>query len=198
MIAYKGFNKKLCSVMGDGKKETCQFKLGETKKVDSSKTARSGFHCCENPFECLSYYALNGENRFFKVEAAGDIDEDATERIACTQITLLEELTPLQFALEGMKYIISHPDRQKWQQHHGSVSVKKDKATAKEKGCIAIARGKDPKVAGPEGSILGMIVENKTGIIQCKLFVVNTEQAGKLFRLTDDRELEVVDEEKES
>lgn len=193
MIAYKGFNNKLQSVMGDGKKETCNFKIGETKTVQNSKTARSGFHCCENPFECLTYYALDGENRFFKVEAAGDIDEDESERIACTQITLLEELTQLQFALEGMKYIIAHPDRKKWQQCHGNVIVKEDEATACEKDCIAIARGTDPKVTGPEGSILGMIVEDETGIVQCKLFVVNAEQAGKKFRLTDNRELEVVE-----
>lgn len=59
MIAYKGFNKELCSVMGDGNKQTCHFEPGETKKVEKSKTARNGFHCCENPFECLEYYAMN-------------------------------------------------------------------------------------------------------------------------------------------
>lgn len=70
MKAFKGFTADLRSVMGDGKKETCCFVPGETKKVERSKTANSGFHCCENPFECLCYYQMNGKNRFFIVEAA--------------------------------------------------------------------------------------------------------------------------------
>ncbi len=49
MIAYKGFNEDLCSVMGDGKEENCSFRPNETKSVDASKTGRNGFHCCENP-----------------------------------------------------------------------------------------------------------------------------------------------------
>nr|DAM81764.1 MAG TPA: hypothetical protein [Caudoviricetes sp.] len=113
MKAYKGFNKELTSCLGDGNNDNCKFTLGETKEVSSSKTASSGFHCCENPFECLKYYAFNGENRFFIVEAEGDIDEDEQERIACTKITIKEELTPVKFALEGMAYIINHSLREK-------------------------------------------------------------------------------------
>lgn len=87
MRAYKGFTKELISRLGNGEKETCCFTPGETKEVEASKTVSSGFHCCENPFECLAYYAFDGSNRFFIVEAAGDIDEDDDERIACTKIT---------------------------------------------------------------------------------------------------------------
>lgn len=79
MRAYKGFTKELISRLGNGEKETCCFTPGETKEVEASKTVSSGFHCCENPFECLAYYAFDGSNRFFIVEAAGDIDEDDDE-----------------------------------------------------------------------------------------------------------------------
>lgn len=195
MIAYKGFSHKLTSVMGNGRKEKCSFEPGSTMTETECKTARNGYHCCENPFECLRYYALNGENRFFKVEAAGNIDEDASERIACTKITLLEELTPLKLALEGMRYIIEHPYRERWEQEHGNVRVKKDEAEIREWG-IAIARGKDPRVRGPEGSILGLLVEDENGIANCKLFVQKKETAGKWHKLTKDRE--VVTDEKEA
>lgn len=198
MIAYKGFNASLQSVMGDGQKDTCNFELGETKIVESSKTVRSGFHCCENPFECLFYYPMDGKNRFFKVEAAGDIDEDSQERIACTQLTMLEELTPLHFAMEGMKYIINHPDRKKWKQNYRGVIVAADEAEAMAKGNIAIARGINPMVKGPEGSILGLIVEGEQGIEQCKLFVVNAFRANKWLALKKNRELEAVINEEES
>ena len=191
MIAYKGFTETLYSRLGDGKKENCNFRIGETKTVPESKTARNGFHCCENPFDCLNYYNFDGKNRFFKVEAAGDIDEDDGERIACTQITLLEELTPVKFAMEGMKYIINHPMRRKWQQSYLGVKVMADYADSIISGHIAIARGKEPVVMGVEGSILGLIVEKGGEITNCKLFVVSPEQAGKRYRLNIHRELEV-------
>lgn len=191
MIAYKGFTEKLYSRLGDGKKENCNFRIGETKTVPESKTARNGFHCCENPFDCLQYYPFDGKNRFFKVEAAGDIDEDAGQRIACTQITLLEELSPVKFALEGMKYMINHPMRENWQQSYSGVKVQADYADCEKRGNIAIARGEAPVVSGVEGSILGLIEETDGAIKNCKLFVVSHEQAGRRYRLNIHRELEV-------
>lgn len=193
MIAYKGFTKDLWSRLGDDKEENCRFVIGETKKVSESKTARSGFHCCENPFSCLGYYDLDGQNRFFKVEAAGDIDEDESERIACTKITLVKELNMKEFALEGMKYIIEHPDRANWKQSHGTVVVKQDEAEAKDQKSIAIARGTNPKVKGPEGSILGLIVEDDQGIKNAKLLICTGATADKWLRLTEEREVEVIE-----
>lgn len=187
MIAYKGFTEDLCSVMGDGKEENCRFRLNETKTVDESKTGRSGFHCCENPTGCLAYYPMDGENRFFKVEAAGDINEDAGERIACTEITLLQELTPMEFAAETMRYIINHPDRSAWESTRGNVNVQKDEANAGRRDCIAIARGADPVVIGAEGSIAGFLLEKDGQIVQCKLIRITSELAGKRLHIGKDR-----------
>ena len=190
MIAYKGFSPELKSCYGDGKKENCCFHIGETKTVEKSKTVSCGFHCCENPFDCLTYYSLDGKNRFFRVEAEGSIDEDASNRIACTEITLLEELNPVAFAAEGMRYIINHPDREGWQQEHGSVRVREGKVEVAAKDCIAIARGRNPMVKGPEGSILGLIVEDMEGaIVDCKLFVQTAEMAGKWCTVGRDRKV---------
>lgn len=199
MIAYKGFSKELRSVMGNGNKATCTFAPGITLEETASKTVSCGFHCCENPFKCLTYYSLNGQNRFFKVEAAGDIDEDNSERIACTKITLLEELTPLALALEGMKYMIEHPKREVWQQSYSNVQVQADTAEAKTKDAIAIARGANPAVKGPEGSILGIIREDKDiGIVDAKLFVQGKELAGKWVGIGTDRAVVEVQNEKEN
>lgn len=196
MIAYKGFNANIESVMGNGKKECCTFELGKTYKETESKTARNGFHCCENPFECLGYYTFNGINRFFQVEAAGDINEDESERIACTELTLLKELTPMEFAYYGMVYIVEHPMREKWQQHYTTVKVQQDEAQAMSKDSIAFARGKNPKVKGVPGSILGLIVEPEPGTItQVKLFKCQKET---WMGLTEQRELQEVEHEKET
>ena len=145
MIAYKGFTKDLTARLGSG---TYQFRQGETFTEESSKTASSGFHCCENPFECLSYYPLGQGNRFFQVEAAGSIDEDGSERISCTELTLIRELSVKELAGYGMMYMVQHPMREKWQQSRTHLSVCADEAAATCKDAIAIARGGHPKVKG--------------------------------------------------
>ena len=188
MIAYKGFTKDLIARLGRGE---YQFKVGEKAVEDSSKTVRSGFHCCENPFECLTYYPLNGENRFFKVEASGSIDEDEGERIACTELTPLEELSVIGLAFHGMEYMVNHPNREKWQQRHMNCEVRVDEAEAETKDAIAIARGRRPMVKGVIGSVLGLLVEPEFGRIQsARLFVCKEEQAGKWYTLNENRELE--------
>lgn len=187
MIAFKGFTGELKSVLGNGREESCSFKPGITMTETECKTGRNGYHCCENPFECLSFYSLNGKNRFFRVEAAGNINEDGAGRIACTRITLLEELDPWKMAYYGMKYIIEHPDREKWQQDHGSVTVAMDSARACSPGQIAIARGRTPKVKGPSGSILGLLADGPLGIEAAKILMVKECQAGRWLRLDGNR-----------
>lgn len=164
MIAYKGFNKDLRSTYGNGKDKDCNFTPGETKKAPGAKTAREGFHCTENPFECLGWHPLGGESRYWKVEVCGDIDEGNDCQIACTEITLLKELDMCDLAYEGMKYIINHPRRTGWEQSRKLLQVQKDYAEA-EPGGIAIARGLHPRAAGQKGSILGILQENEDGII---------------------------------
>lgn len=198
MRAYKGFTQQLISRMGNGDMKTCRFVPGETKEVEKSKTGDYGFHCCENPFECLAYYSFDGQNRFWAVEAAGSIDEDGIERISCTKITLIEELTPLKFALEGMKYIIKHPAREKWEQLHTGVKVCRDRAESKKTDHIAIARGRHPVVSGVEGSILGLIAENEGVITGARLFVVTPEQAGREYTLAPDGRIEEAKHEEEA
>lgn len=197
MIAYKGFTPELTSRLGDGKKETCTFKPGCTMTAKESKTVRSGYHCCENPAECLAYYQWDGKNRFWKVEAEGDIDEDGQERIACTKITLLEELTPTKFAAHCMWYIAEHPQRAGWQQNYHGVQIAKDFAEATAEGHIAIARGKHPRVKGVAGSVLGLLVEKDGKIIMAKgigLMQHHKKYAGKWLTVNEKKEVVVLEE----
>ena len=76
MIAYKGFSERMTGHGG------YQFTPGATYREENAKTVRSGFHCAENPLVCLTYFPLDGRNRFWQVEATGSIDEDSEERIA--------------------------------------------------------------------------------------------------------------------
>lgn len=190
MIAYKGFTAELTARLGSG---IYQFREGETAEKESSKTARCGFHCTENPFECLSYYPLGEGNRYFQVAAEGSIDEDDEERIACTRLTLLKELTIKELAGYGMMYMIQHPARKKWQQDYLLCQIRQEEAHGTASGAIAIARGKHPVVSGTAGSILGLIVEPEPGIItEAKLFEVAPVQQGLRFTLSAGRKLKEV------
>lgn len=196
MIAFKGFTPELTSRLGDGNAKNCTFKPGATMRSEKSKTARTGYHCCENPAECLAYYPWDGKNRFWMVEASGDIDEDEYERIACTKITLLEELTPASFAANCIRYICEHPQRKNWQQDRRGVQIKKDQAKADAEGNIAIARGEHPRVKGVEGSILGLIVEKDGKIIGVKginLAGKNQKYANKWLTINEEKAVVVIE-----
>lgn len=189
MIAYKGFTGELTARLGKG---TYQFREGDTFMEESSKTASSGFHCCENPFRCLTYYPLGGGNRYFMVKAEGSIDEDGSERIACTRLTLLKELTLKELAGYGMMYMVKHPARKNWQQSVYGLEVCRDCARADCTGAIAIARGVHPKVRGAVGSILGLIRETEEGdIVAARLFAAGEDRKPDTwYTLTENGEIE--------
>lgn len=158
MIAYKGICQDMTARLGNHDGEV--FKIGRTYKVKKAKTAREGYHCCENPAQCLGYYDLRSD-RFFKVEASGSIDEDDKERIACTEITILEELDTKGFFKACMSYITAHPDREEWQWYGKGVEISKDEAKA---AVIAIARGTDPRaMVGGKIGYIGLIKEDANG-----------------------------------
>lgn len=191
MIAFKGFSQDMTARLGKG---TYQFAPGRTEREEKSKTARCGFHCCENPFSCLSYYSL-GKDRFFLVEAAGSIDEDADERIACTEITPLQELTVKQFAGYGMTYMIQHPLRENWKRS-GDVTVAQDKAEAASGEKIIIARGSRPRAKGQEGTVIGLIREPQKGrITAARVFTVSRQQAGRWYTLGKNGRIEEATDE---
>ena len=82
------------------------FSMGKTYIEQKSKTVRSGFHCAEYPMHCLVFYPLGNNNRYFRVEAAGDIDDDNT-MVACTQLTIKNELTVKEMVQYSLKNILA-------------------------------------------------------------------------------------------
>ena len=104
MIAYKGFQKGL----------TCrgyQFKVG-MNVTDKANCVANGFHCAENPLDCLTYYPNWDTSEYWQVEAGGDLDEDGTDsKISCTELNLVKRLGFCEFVLAAAKYYVVHPTR---------------------------------------------------------------------------------------
>ena len=160
MIAYKGFERgRVC--------RGYQFVMG-LNRTDKANCAQNGFHCAENPLDCLTYYPDMERSEYYIVDAGGDIDEDDRDsKISCTELTVLKKLTRRDFFLHGLAYMADHPLRE-WNCH-----VKKDRAEAV---CgYAVVRGMDPVAKGKAGDILALAKEDAdTGIVkQVALAVVD-------------------------
>ena len=68
MKMYKGFDKNL-------KCRDFQYEIGKTYTEDKAELCNAGFHACEHPLDCLSYYKP-GESRYCDV----DLDDVTDER----------------------------------------------------------------------------------------------------------------------
>ncbi len=145
MIAYKAFRHGLIC-------RGYQFVMG-LNTTEKANCAQNGFHCAENPLDCLSYYPNLNETDYYLVDAGGDIDEDGNDsKIACTDLTVIKHLTRHELFLHGLAYMVDHPQRQ-WSCH-----VKKDRARANNG--YAVVRGLDPIAYGKTGDILALAKEN--------------------------------------
>lgn len=154
MIAYKGFNKDLVCTRGKG---SYQYEVGKTYKENTAKCASTGFHCVEEPIEVLTWYR-GKDARYCVVNAGGDVHEDGDDRISCTEMKILKEITLQQLGALECRWIQEHPER-KYSSH-----VVKNSGTAEKDG-IVIVRGKNPKAAGALGATIFLLKEGKAGVI---------------------------------
>jgi hypothetical protein len=192
MIAYKGFTKDLTCTFGKG---IFQYAPGQTIKESRSKCTSAGPHCAEYPLDCLKWYPPGRGSRYFEVEAAGSIDEcEEDTRIACTQLTLIRELTVFQLAAKAMMYIVEHPLRE-WEVCCENLMTARDRAWTRTEYDVAIARGRRPLVKGVSGSVLGLLCEDDEGRIKdAKAFKVGGKIKPGIWYTLENRELREAEE----
>ena len=165
MIAYKAFDIGL-------KCRGYQFFTDRVNITDKANCAQNGFHCAENPLDCLTYYGNWNEAEYWIVNAAGDIDEDNRDsKISCTHMKLIKKMTIKDFVAEALKYIYCHPKRE-----NNNYVYENE---AETDGLFVIARGLNPIAAGKKGAILGFAKENGYGNIT-KIAMIEID--GKQFK----------------
>ncbi len=146
MIACKGFDPGLVC-------RGHQFQMG-LNTTEEANCVQNGFHCAENPLDCLTYYSDMDRSEYYLVDAGGDIDEDGNDtKISCTELRIIKRLSKKQFLLFALTYMAQHPLRE-WNWH-----VKKDMARASD-GYV-IVRGSDPVACGKKGDILAFAKESR-------------------------------------
>lgn len=120
ILAYKAFAPGLIATKGRGR---YQYHKGKNV-TDKASCAATGFHCAENPLDCLSYYPWDGKNEFWAVAAGGDMDEDCIDsKISCTEMTLLRRLDANEFLLLYANYVFTHPQREHRDVHKGIFHI---------------------------------------------------------------------------
>lgn len=188
MLVYKATDADMSCHMGQGK---FQYELGVPATAEASKCASTGLHACEYIIDCLRYYPLDTDHRYFCAEAEGDIAEDGKDtRIACTKLTLTRELDHADIAREAMKFMIRHPRRSGWEYNsRDGVKIAKDRAASDAVTGIAIARGENPRVMGGVGTYIGLLKEEAGQIVQAKLFHImgadDVIKPGKWYTIDD-------------
>ena len=79
--SYKGFKKDM----------TCkgfQYEEGKEYETEKAECCETGFHACEYPLDCFSYYSPN-ESVFHEVEQDGELDrESSNTKVASTKIKI--------------------------------------------------------------------------------------------------------------
>ncbi len=146
MRAYKAFNIGL-------KCRGYQFVMGKNV-CEEANCVCNGFHCAENPIDCLSYYPNVRTSEYWIVDAGGDIDEDSIDsKISCTELTLLKKLSVKEFLLHCLVWL----SKDLRYRTHSYVSSECGSA---ERG-FAIVFGINPVAKGRDGDILAILQFNK-------------------------------------
>ena len=160
MIAYKGFEKGL-------KCRGYQFQMG-LNVTPEANCRKNGFHCAEDPLDCLTYYSNMENSVYCIVNAGGDVHEDGSDsKISCTELTIIKQLTHKEFFLHALAYMDAHPKRV------CNSYVHRDRHAELHKK-FAIVRGRDPIACGSKGCILAFAKEDKDGnIIQTSIAEVD-------------------------
>lgn len=159
MKAYNGFHKDM----------TCkdfQYEEGKSYHEDKAVCCETGFHACEYPLDCLSYYEPN-DSVYHKVELSGDTDKNTEDSKVCaTDITVGARLSiaglvqaAIDFTMKRVKKEASSNDDCGASSATGNCGASsatgyKGASSAGDKESIAVAWGYKSKAKGVLGSHL--------------------------------------------
>lgn len=147
MKAYKRFNKDM----------TCrgfQYAEGKTYETDNAVLCNAGFHACENPLDCSSYYSP-AKSVIREVELE-DVSPDRREdsKVVAKKITIGAQLDVMGLCKAHFEYVTSKCTVKKGGENQNNVAVSagyKGSAAAGYKGSAA-AGNWGSAAAGDNGS----------------------------------------------
>ena len=180
MKAYKRFNKDM----------TCrglQYEEGKTYETDNAVLCNAGFHACENPLDCGSYYSP-AESVIREVELE-DVSPDRQEdsKVVAKKITIGAQLDVMWLCKAHFEYVTSKCTVKKGGENQNNVAVsagENGSAAAGYKGSAAAgengsaAAGNCGSAAAGESGIACVRGGKVKGGIGCLLAIAETDDAG--------------------
>ena len=126
--SFKGFNKDM----------TCrgfQYEEGKEYETDKAVACEEGFHACEYPLDCLSYYNP-AESVYHEVEQSGDISRDSDDtKIASTKIKIGASISIAGLVKMAIEYTTARIDKtKKSDERCGASSATGDKGASSATG----------------------------------------------------------------
>lgn len=139
--SYKGFNKDM----------TCrgfQYEEGKEYEESNALVCKKGFHACEYPLDCLSYYSPS-ENVYHEVEQSGKISKKSGDtKVASTKIKIGAKLSIAGLVEAAIEYTKERVKQE--EDSDGDYGA----ASAESPNAVAVAWGYKGKAKGVKGSFL--------------------------------------------
>ena len=103
---YKGFNKDMMC-------RGFQYEEGKEYETDKAEVCEKGFHACEYPLDCFSYYSPS-ESVYHEVEQSGEISRKKGEdtKIASTKIKIGAKLSIAGIVQAAIEYTSSRAKKE--------------------------------------------------------------------------------------
>ena len=156
--------------------------IGEVNVTDAANCARNGWHCAEDPADCLRYYPDFQNSVYTIVNVGGDVDEDAVDsKISCTELTILRVLEPADYLLHILLYMARHPKK--------DCFAAKDCSGVARNG-YAVVRGTNPRAKGQEGDLLAMARTEGGEVVQMAVYRVGEDVPADVYVDIDGNEEE--------
>ena len=96
--SYKGFNTDMTCYGG------FQYEEGKEYETDSDSCCNYGFHACEYPLDCFSYFSPN-QSVFHEVEQSGEISKKNNDsKLASTKIKIGAEISIAGLVKAAIEY----------------------------------------------------------------------------------------------
>ena len=157
--SYKGFNKDM----------TCrgfQYEEGKEYEESNALVCGNGFHACEYPLDCLSYYSPS-ESVYHEVEQSGKLSKESGDtKVASTKIKICAKLSIaglVEAAIEYTKERVKQEEDSDGDYGASSATGNcgassatgyKGASSAENPNSVAVAWGYKGKAKGVKGSFL--------------------------------------------
>ena len=148
--SYKGFNKDM----------TCrgfQYEEGKEYEESNALVCENGFHACEYPLDCLSYYSPS-ESVYHEVEQSGKLSKKSDDtKVASTKIKIGAKLSIaglVEAAIEYTKERVKPEADSDDYKGASSATGYKGASSAESPNSVAVAWGYKGKAKGVKGSFL--------------------------------------------